>query len=195
MNIMKYNTDDITIRTATVKDAEGLLNIYAPYVENTAITFEYEVPTVSEFGKRIEKVLERYPYLVAVRGGEILGYAYASTFKDRAAYDWAVETSIYVRMDKKREGIGSLLYNALEEALAQQGILNLNACIAYTDKEDDYLTNDSVRYHEKCGYKTVAHFHKCGYKNNTWYDMVWMEKFIGEHVENQPSVKPFVNNI
>jgi phosphinothricin acetyltransferase len=84
-------------------------------------------------------------------------------------------------MDYKRKGIGSLLYNALENALKEQGILNLNACIAYTDKEDDYLTNDSIRYHEKMGYTEVAHFHKCGYKNKTWYDMVWMEKFIGEH--------------
>jgi phosphinothricin acetyltransferase len=189
--MIKYSDKDITIRTATVNDADNLLKIYAPYVEHTAITFEYEVPTISEFKQRIENVLKKYPYLVAVKDGEILGYTYASTFKDRAAYDWAVETSIYVRMDKKRQGIGSLLYNALENVLKCQGILNLNACIAYTENEDDYLTNDSVRYHEKNGYKTVAHFHKCGYKNNTWYDMVWMEKFIGEHNENQQKVKLF----
>jgi phosphinothricin acetyltransferase len=185
------NSNIITIRTATVDDAENLLKIYAPYVSQTAITFEYEVPTVSEFRHRIENVLKMYPYLVADKDGEILGYAYASAFKDRAAYNWAVETSIYVRMDNKKKGIGSLLYNALEDALRYQGVLNLNACIAYTDHEDDYLTNDSVRYHEKFGYKTVAHFHKCGYKNNTWYDMVWMEKFIGKHLENQPNIKPF----
>jgi phosphinothricin acetyltransferase len=183
--------DEITIRPATVLDAEKLLKIYAPYVEQTAITFEYEVPTVLEFSHRIENILMKYPYLVADKCGELLGYAYAGTFKDRAAYDWAVETSIYVRMDQKRKGIGSLLYNALEDALKHQGVLNLNACIAYTENENDYLTNDSVRYHEKFGYKIVAHFHKCGYKNNTWYDMVWMEKFIGEHLENQPPIKPF----
>jgi phosphinothricin acetyltransferase len=102
-----------------------------------------------------------------------------------------VETSIYVRGDLKRRGIGSLLYGALEDGLRAQGILNVNACIAYTENENEYLTNDSVRYHEKLGYRQVAHFHKCGYKNNTWYDMVWMEKFIGEHLENQPPVKPF----
>lgn len=186
-----YEKNEAKIRVATVNDAEKLLEIYAPYVEHTAITFEYEVPTVDEFRRRIENVLQRYPYLVAENNGKLLGYAYAGSFKERAAYDWAVETSIYVREDLKRKGIGSLLYNALEEALKKQGILNVNACIAYTENENDYLTNDSVRYHEKFGYKTVAHFHKCGYKNNTWYDMVWMEKFIGEHLENQPDVKPF----
>lgn len=191
MNVMNYENNEITIRTATVQDAKKLLEIYAPYVEHTAITFEYEVPTVDEFRRRIENVLRKYPYLVAEKDGELLGYAYAGPFKERAAYDWAVETSIYVREDLKRKGIGSLLYNALEDALKKQGILNVNACIAYTENENDYLTNDSVRYHEKFGYKTVAHFHKCGYKNNTWYDMVWMEKFIGEHLEIQPDVKPF----
>jgi phosphinothricin acetyltransferase len=178
---MKNDTSDIIIRTATLHDAKALVEIYAPYVEHTAITFEYDVPAVEEFAKRIETTLEKYPYLVAQKGDTLLGYAYASPFKERAAYDWAVETSIYVRMDYKRKGIGSLLYNALENALKEQGILNLNACIAYTDNEDDYLTNDSIRYHEKMGYTQVAHFHKCGYKNKTWYDMVWMEKFIGEH--------------
>jgi phosphinothricin acetyltransferase len=192
----KNNNDtnnNITIRTATIHDAEKLLEIYTPYVEHTAITFEYEVPTKLEFEHRIKNTLEKYPYLVAVENssGEPLGYAYASPFKERAAYDWAVETSIYVRMDQKRNGIGSLLYTSLEDELKSQGILNLNACIAYAESEDGYLTNDSVYFHEKNGYNIVAHFHKCGYKFNRWYDMVWMEKFIGEHTDNQPNVKPF----
>jgi phosphinothricin acetyltransferase len=157
-------------------------------VEHTAITFEYEVPTVAEFKNRIETTLKKYPYLVAEKDKELLGYAYAGAFKERAAYDWAVETSIYVRMDLKRQGIGSLLYATLEKALKAQGILNLNACIAYAVCEDEFLTNDSVYYHEKQGYIKVAHFHKCGYKFNRWYDMVWMEKIIGEHTDNQPMI-------
>jgi phosphinothricin acetyltransferase len=164
------------------------LEIYAPYVEHTAITFEYEVPTVAEFKNRIETTLKKYPYLVAEKDKELLGYAYAGAFKERAAYDWAVETSIYVRMDLKRQGIGSFLYATLEKALKAQGILNLNACIAYAVCEDEFLTNDSVYYHEKQGYIKVAHFHKCGYKFNRWYDMVWMEKIIGEHTDNQPRI-------
>lgn len=182
---------EIRIRSASQEDAEKLLEIYAPYVRQTAITFENDVPTVEEFAARMEQVLAKYPYLVAEQEGELLGYTYAGPFKTRAAYDWAVETSIYVRQDRKRMGIGSRLYDALEEALKAQGVLNLNACIAYAVTEDAYLTNDSVRYHERCGYKLAAHFHQCGYKFNRWYDMVWMEKLIGEHTPNPREVRPY----
>lgn len=182
---------EIRIRSASREDAEKLLEIYAPYVRQTAITFENDVPTVEEFAARMEQVLAKYPYLVAEQEGELLGYTYAGPFKTRAAYDWAVETSIYVRQDRKRMGIGSRLYNALEEALKVQGVLNLNACIAYAVTEDAYLTNDSVRYHERCGYKLAAHFHQCGYKFNRWYDMVWMEKLIGKHTPNPRKVRPY----
>lgn len=104
----------VTIRMAEEADAAALLSIYAPYVEKTAITFEYEVPTVQEFKNRITSTLKRYPYLAAIRDGRIIGYAYASQFKERAAYDWAVETSVYVSGDARRTGAGSLLYEALE---------------------------------------------------------------------------------
>ena len=98
------------IRIATENDAEELLNIYAPYVEKTAITFEYEVPSVEEFRKRIRNILKKYPYIVEEKEGEILGYAYAGVFKNRAAYDWAVETTIYVREDQRKSGVGRALY-------------------------------------------------------------------------------------
>lgn len=179
---------NLKIRMAQVEDAEKLLQIYAPYVENTAITFEYEVPTVEEFAERISKTLTRYPYLVAQIADEIVGYAYASPFHERKAYDWAIETSIYIRQDMKRKGIGRILHEALEKVLKQQNILNMNACIAYPAEEDEYLTRDSVRFHEKLGYRMVGRFYKCGYKFNRWYDMVWMEKLIGEHVEQQSEV-------
>jgi phosphinothricin acetyltransferase len=110
-----------------------------------------------------------------------VGYAYASAFKERAAYQWAVETSIYVDMQKRQNGVGRLLYEALEQRLREQGILNSNACISYAEVEDDHLTNGSVHFHEKLGYELVAHFHKCGKKFGKWYDMVWMEKMLGEH--------------
>ena len=105
---------DIKIRVAKEQDAKEILDIYAPYVEQTAITFEYEIPSLIEFKQRIHHTLQKYPYLVAKMEGEILGYAYASAFHARAAYDWCVETSIYVKMDKKRMGIGVSLYRALE---------------------------------------------------------------------------------
>jgi phosphinothricin acetyltransferase len=181
----------INIRVASEQDAEELLEIYAPYVKNTAITFEYELPTVEEFKKRINSILIRYPYLVAESDGEIVGYAYANMFHERKAYDWAVETSIYVKKNKKRAGIGNILYNALEECLKKQNILNVNACIAYTPVEDVHLSNDSMKFHKKMGYRVVGEFYKCGYKFNHWYNMIWMEKHIGNHSCNPEKVRWF----
>lgn len=175
---------NITIRTAVPSDAQQLLEIFTPYVRDTAVSFEYDVPTVEEFSARIENTLKKYPYFVAEADGEIVGYTYAGRFKAQAAYDRAVETTIYIKKESRRGGIGAKLYEKLEEALKEQGILNLNACIAYTETFDEHLTNDSIFFHEKLGYKMVGRFHKCGYKFQHWYDMVWMEKLIGEHLEN-----------
>lgn len=182
---------EITIRTATPEDAERLLAIYRPYVLKTAITFEYDVPSVEEFKGRICHTLEKYPYLVAEQDGVLFGYAYVSPFKERAAYDWAVETSIYVDWDKKKMGIGKLLHNALEQVLKQMGILNMEACIGYPEKDDEYLTQNSAQFHDHLGYRMVGEFYRCGYKFGRWYNMVWMEKLIGEHGENMEAPKAF----
>jgi L-amino acid N-acyltransferase YncA len=173
--------DEISIRLAEETDAEELLQIYAPYVTETAITFEYEVPSVAEFAGRIRNTLKKYPYLVLRENGRIAGYSYASPFKGRAAYDWAVETTIYLRRDCRGRSLGKKLYLALENTLKRQNILNLNACIAYTAVPDEHLDNTSTAFHEHLGYSKVARFTKCGYKFGTWYDMIWMEKLIGEH--------------
>lgn len=183
--------ESIWIRAADIQDAEALLHIYAPYVKNTAITFEYEVPSVEEFRDRIRHTLKKYPYLIAETDGELVGYAYASAFHERAAYNWAAEVSIYVKQEKKGLGIGGRLYEVLEQVLARQGILNLNACIAWPREEDEYLTRDSVNFHRHLGYQWVGEFHQCGYKFNRWYNMVWMEKQIGAHLEHQPEVRTF----
>lgn len=177
------------IEPVKIEDAKELLEIYEPYVKNTAISFEYEVPSLSEFEDRIRNISSILPYIKAVDNGRILGYAYANKFKERKAYDWSVETTIYVRSDLKRSGIGKMLYDALEKSLIDIGILNMNACIAFTNNEDDHLTNDSFRFHEKIGFKLVGTFHACGYKFNTWYDMIWMEKMIEKHKTNQEDVK------
>ena len=185
------------IRMATPEDAKDLLAIYEYYVKETAITFEYDVPTVEEFRGRIENTLKSFPYLVieatdsqgkradsdpqADRSPEILGYAYASKFHEREAYKWCAEMSIYLKKDQRRAGLGRMLYEELEKRLKAQGYLNLNACIGYPDEEDEHLTFASVRFHEKMGYSMVGEFHKCGYKFGRWYNMVWMEKLIGEH--------------
>ena len=152
----------IEIRYAKLEDAARLVEIYCYYVEKTAITFEYEVPAVEEFQQRMVHVMEKYPYLVAKVDDQIVGYAYAGTFNVRAAYDWCVETSIYA-----------------------QNITNLNACISSPIQNDEYLDTNSIDYHHHLGYQMVGEFHQCGYKFKRWYNMVWMEKFIGEHHENQ----------
>ena len=187
----RWKMSYLRIRAAAIEDAAELLEIYKPYVEHTAITFEYEVPSVKEFAARITKTLQKYPYLVAEYEGRFIGYAYAGAFKERAAYDWSIETSVYVREDMKRMGVGRALYAVLEECLRKQHILNVNACIAYPEEEDEHLNADSVRFHKKMGYSMVGEFHRCGYKFRTWYNMVWMEKLLGEHLKEPLPVIPF----
>lgn len=179
------------LRMARPEDAAQLLAIYAPYVTETAVSFEYDVPDVAEFSGRIERTLACYPYLSAWVDGEAAGYAYAGPFQSRRAYAWGVETSIYVRRDLRRLGLGRALHGALEEMLKQQNILNMNACIAVPHGESDpYLSWDSVRFHERLGYRMVGRFTQCGYKFGRWYDMVWMERIIGDHGDNPPDVLP-----
>ncbi|WMJ85122.1 GNAT family N-acetyltransferase [Oscillospiraceae bacterium LTW-04] len=182
----------VIIRPASPEDAKALLQIYAPYVKDTAISFEYTVPSIEEFAERIRKTLALYPYLVALHNGEIVGYAYASAFKNRAAYARSVESSIYIAQTCRGGGIGRALYDKLEAVLRHQNILNLNACIALPTGEDVHLTTDSPKFHERLGYRTVAHFHKCAFKFNTWYDMIWMEKLLGEHLPEPEPVRPFL---
>lgn len=170
------------IRPVEKTDAAGLLEIYSYYVKNTVITFEYEVPTLSEFENRIEKTTKKYPYLCAEKDGKIIGYAYAGVFKDRAAYQWDVELSIYIEKNFHGLGLGRALYEALESELKKQGILNLYACIAIpNDTDDEYLNHNSQHFHEHLGFKTVGTFLNSGKKFDRWYGMIWMEKMIGEH--------------
>ncbi|MGL5677750.1 MAG: GNAT family N-acetyltransferase [Cellulosilyticaceae bacterium] len=185
--------DTLTIRVATPDDAAQLLAIYAYYVKETAITFEYEVPTLETFQERIQNTLKKYPYIVAESEGALLGYAYAGAFVGRAAYDWAVETTIYLNPRHKKMGLGKKLYDVLETIVKAQNILNMNACIAYPDLEDEHLTKNSVQFHEHLGYRFVGEFHKCGYKFGKWYNMVWMEKLIGVHPSTPSPIIPFPN--
>ena len=173
--------NNIRIRVASENDAEAILAIYAPYVIKTSITFEYEVPTLEEFRGRMHHTLQKYPYLVAEQDGKILGYAYVGPFHARAAYDWAVETSIYVDENLRHSGVGGRLNRVLEAVLKAMGILNMEACIGVPEVEDEHLTRNSENYHAHIGYRLVGEFYKCGYKFGRWYNMVWMEKMIGEH--------------
>ena len=162
---------DITIRNATLADAPRILEIYAYYVEHTVITFEYDVPSLAKFEDRMRAIMQKYPYLVIEQDGRIEGYAYAHAFVGRAAYDWAAELTIYLDHDARRGGLG--------------------ACIGYPQVEDEYLTKNSAQFHEHLGFTLAGTFHNCGYKFGRWYDMIWMEKIIGEHRPDQPDIVPY----
>lgn len=181
----------IRIRAACPEDAAALLAIYRPYVEKTAISFEYAVPSEEEFRRRIAAVLETYPYIVAEEAGTAIGYAYAGPFHAREAYSWAVELSVYVAEEKRRCGIGKLLYARLEDILRKQGVLNLYACIAVPPEDDEYLTKNSMQFHGHLGYALAGTFKSCGRKFGRWYDMVYMEKIIGQHSGDTQPLNPF----
>ena len=181
--------DNITIRDANIGDAERLLEIYSYYIQSTAITFEYDVPTLPEFQNRMKNTQKKYPYIVIERDGMIQGYAYAGAFVGRAAYDWSCEMTVYLDCGAQKCGLGRMIYEALEERLKEMGILNLYACIAYPENEDEYLTRNSADFHAHLGFAKVGEFHKCGYKFSRWYDMIWMEKIIGDHQLTQEPVK------
>ncbi len=163
----------IKTRVARPEDAPKLLEIYAWYVENSTVTFEYEVPTVAEFESRIRRTLSRYPYLVAERDGELLGYAYAAPFRERVAYSWCCEASVYVRRDMHRLGIGRMLYQELERILRLQNASSMDACISYPNK-------DSIKFHSSLDFERVARFSKCAFKMGKWVDIVWMQKILHE---------------
>ncbi len=157
------------IRPVLPSDAKELLAIYAPYVTDTTITFEYDIPSISEFTNRIKNISKSFPYLVAEENGKILGYAYASTYYARASYDWTCELSIYLDKDVRSKKIGSQLYDTLEKELVNQRYVNLLACIS--------LPNDiSIAFHKKRGFNQVAHFPKIGFKFEQWHDIVWLQK-------------------
>lgn len=165
---------DYTIRLAELQDVPEILNIYGHYVKNTTVTFDLEVPELDVYEEKVMKTLKRYPWLVAENTeGKVIGYAYASELRDRRAYDFSCETTIYLHPDFTGYGIGPALYDELEGILKKQGLKVLYACIChpYPMSED---------FHRKRGYDLCGHFHHCGYKFDRWLDIVWMEKVLGE---------------
>ena len=180
---------DIIIRAATVKDAEALLDIYAYYVEHTTLTYEYEVPSVEEFRRRIAHTLQRYPYLAAEMSGEIIGYSYAGSFRERAAYAWDAEMSIYLKREVHRHGVGQQLYTLMENILKEQGIVKTVAVI--TMPTDEYSDFNSVPFHEKMGYQLAGKLDYTGFKFNRWYSILYMDKQIGIPKEVMSPVRDF----
>ncbi|MDD4011278.1 MAG: GNAT family N-acetyltransferase [Sphaerochaetaceae bacterium] len=177
--------NDVIIRDAQISDAEEILAIYRPYVEQTAISFELQAPGLEEMSRRIEKISSTHPYLVLVSDGRICGYTYAGPLKSRPAYRASVETTIYVAGQQREKGYGRALIQALEERLLAQGFTNMYASIAFPRSEDEYLDLSSFKFHAAMGFDLVGHFHGCGTKFGHVYDIVWMEKILGNAADDQ----------
>ena len=161
------------IRPATPADAASLLEIYGPYVQSTAVSFETEVPSVEAFAARIDKALQGWAWLVAESDGQCVGYAYASAHRERAAYRWSTETSAYIRAGWQGKGLGKALYQALFQRLAERGYCNALAVVV--------VPNDaSVALHRAVGFETVGVFKRGGHKFGTWHDVMWLQRAIRE---------------
>lgn len=179
------------IRLATIDDASSIRKIYEPYVRNTAVSFEYDVPSIQEFENRIMQTLKEYPYLVAIQNDEIVGYCYAGAFHSRQAYKHSAELSIYLRQDVRGRGIGKALYTRIEELLLKQNVYILHACIASVEITDEYLNDDSPKFHEKMGFQLVGRHERCGYKFGKWYSIIWMDKLIKKQDDYPEDFIPF----
>lgn len=192
MNTIARNNDtNATIRFATTDDAVAICEIYAPYVLNTAITFDTCPPTPDEMREKIAATLLARPFLVAetTEMHEILGYAYASAFRPREAYIHAVETSIYLRPEAKGFGLGRRLYSALEEILRLQNITTANACISFLEQADAFAPDTSRLFHERMGYVFCGCIPNCGRKFDRWFDIIWMQKNLASPTANP---EPFI---
>lgn len=171
-------------RLATPDDAAGILEIYGPYVRDTSITFETVVPSREELAGRISNYLEQWPWLVAEENGRIAGYAYASRYRERVAYQWSVECSVYIHNDCLRRGLARALYTGLFRLLQKQGYRNVYAVIN--------LPNDrSVALHESLGFRWFATYEQVGYKLGQWKNVGWWRLVINEFGPEPEPVIPF----
>ena len=164
------------IRMAVPDDARGILAVYAPYILDSAVTFEYEVPSLDRFKERIAEIVSDMPYVVCEVDGEITGYAYASHYRSHAAYQWDCELSVYVKEDSHRGGIGRRLYEILFSILKEMNYENAYSCITTPNPQ-------SVKFHEAMGFAKCAYFEHCGFKHGKWYDVTWMERRLQENIK------------
>ncbi len=173
----------VTLRMAALSDADALSRIYAPYVLNTTVTFEYEPPTAEAFAARIAGIYTQYPYLVCELDGGIAGYAYAHRLFDRAAYGWNAELSVYVRTDCRGHGVGKRLCRAVTELLRLQGVLFVYAIIAAPNEP-------SERLHASLGFARCAEFTDAGFKHGGWHSTIWYKKALGKRTAPPAPVIP-----
>jgi L-amino acid N-acyltransferase YncA len=162
------------IRLAQESDAEAIQRIYAPFVLHTAVSFETEPPSVDEMRSRILKILARLPWLVCERNEKVIGYAYASPHRERAAYGWSVDVTVYVHEDYRRYGVGKALYASLFQVLRLQGFYNAYAGVTLPNP-------GSVGLHEAMGFTPVGVYRTVGYKLGRWHDVGWWQLALRDH--------------
>jgi L-amino acid N-acyltransferase YncA len=167
----RFMAEPIVIRSASEGDAPALLALYRPFVEATAVPFETVAPTIGEFAARIAKALAGWRWLVAEREVQCIGYAYGSSYRERAAYRWSVEVSAYVHPSHQHQGVGRALYFKLLEALAQQGFCN--ACAGITPPSEG-----SVALHRSVGFESIGLFKAVGRKFGNWHDVAWFQRAL-----------------
>ncbi len=173
-----------SIRVAASSDAAAVREIYAPFCESSAVTFEETPPTETEMADRIASTLETYPWLVCERAGEVAGYAYAGPLRKRRAYQWVVELSVYVADSARRSGVGEALYESLFAVLERQGV-----CDAYVVTT---LPNPAtVGFHERLGFERVVEFPAMGYVEDEWHDVAWWRRSLGEKPADPEPIRPF----
>ncbi len=166
-----------TIRLAEKRDVPGILEIYAPFILDTAVTFEETIPDEESFWERILGIMAELPFLVCEIEGKIAGYAYASGYRSRASYRWTKEVSVYIHPEFQRKRVAHALYTSLNEMVRYQGIADLLAIITMPNEP-------SVSFHEYFGYRKCAEFSKIGYKMGQWQNVGWFELFLQD--ETQP---------
>ena len=167
----------MNVRFATPADAPAILDIYGPYITNSTITFEYDVPMVAEFAERIRTIQQQFPYLVAEVDGKLLGYAYASRHRDRMAYQRSADTSVYVHPDGHRKGIARYLYTTLFDLLRRQGYYNAYAGITLPNVP-------SEAFHRSFGFEPVGVYTNVGYKFGAWHSVIWLQRSLQPHQLN-----------
>lgn len=165
--------DRVRIRAATAADVAAMLEIYRPFVETTAVSFELEAPTLEEFAARVAKAVSGWAWLVAERDGCCVGYAYGSLHRERPAYRWSTEVSAYVHSDHRRQGIGRALYLELFEQLAAKGYCNAFAGVTLPNEA-------SVALHRRVGFEPIGVFRRAGWKLDRWHDVRWFQRRLRE---------------
>lgn len=176
-------SEALVVRAARAEDADAVAAIYAPVVRDTVISFESEPPSPDEMRARMLRHADRLPWLVGEREGEVVGYAYAAPYRERDAYRWSVEVSVYVDSRRHRSGVGRKLYEELFARLRELGYRNTYAGITLPNPA-------SVGLHESLGFRPVGVYEKVGYKNGGWHDVGWWQRALAEHGENPSPPRP-----